>query len=210
MGLLLSAVAVIGILHTIVPDHWAPIAVLARQQGWTRRHTAWTAAGAGLGHTLSTLLIGAFAWIAGIAAAARYGHYVNILSGVALIAFGAWIAISSLREARESEEQLESEAAAQARTIATRTSIMLIVGSSPSVEALPTFFAAAPHGVYAELLLALVFAATTIGTYVVTTLVSTAGLERLRISALERYGEVISGAFVALVGAVFLFIGAST
>ncbi|MBV8281268.1 MAG: hypothetical protein JO347_04290 [Candidatus Eremiobacteraeota bacterium] len=205
MGLLLAAVAVIDILHTIVPDHWAPIAVLARQQGWSRRHTAWTAAGAGLGHTLSTLAIGAVAWLAGIAAAQRYGHEANVVSGVLLIAFGSWIAISSLREAREPEQELESDVAAEAKKIATRTSIMLIVGSSPSVEALPTFFAAAPHGAFAELALAIVFAATTIGTYVATTLLSAAGLERLRIGALERYGEVISGVFVALVGAVFLF-----
>jgi len=206
VGLLLVAVAVIGVLHTLVPDHWAPIALLARQQGWTRRHTALTAAGAGLGHTLSTLAIGAVAWLVGVAAAQRYGHYVNIASGLALIAFGLWIAISSLREAREPEAELESEVAAEAKKIATSTSIMLVIGSSPSVEALPTFFAAAKYGIYAELALAIVFTATTIGTYVATCLLSAAGLERLRIGPLERYGEVISGAFVALVGAVFLFL----
>lgn len=206
MALLLLAVAVIGVLHTLAPDHWAPIAVLARQQRWTRRQTAWTAAGAGLGHTLSTLAIGAIAWLAGIAAAARYGHYVNIASGIALIAFGAWIAVSAWREAREPESELESEVVAEAKKIATRTSIMLVIGSSPSVEALPTFFAAAKFGGYAELALAAVFAATTIGTYVATCVLSAAGLERLRIGPLERYGEVISGTVVALIGAVFLFL----
>ena len=206
MLLLLLAVAIIGVLHTIVPDHWAPIAVVARQQRWTRRQTAWTAAGAGLGHTVSTLAIGAIAWLVGVAAAQRYGHYVNIASGVALIGFGLWIAIGALREARETEAELESEVVAEAKKIATRTSIMLVLGSSPSVEALPTFFAAAKFGVWAELALAIVFAATTIGTYVVTCVLSAAGLERLRLTPLERYGEVISGGFVAIVGAVFLFL----
>jgi putative Mn2+ efflux pump MntP len=206
MGLLLVAVAVIGILHTLAPDHWGPIAVLARQQRWSRRRTASVAAGAGLGHTLSTLAIGAIAWLAGIAAAQRYGHYANVASGIALIAFGLWIAISALREAREPEEELESEVAAQAKKIAARTSLMLIVGSSPSIEALPTFFAAAKFGVYAELALAVVFGATTIGTYVLTCVLSAAGLEHLRIAPLERYGEVISGGVVALIGAVFLFL----
>jgi putative Mn2+ efflux pump MntP len=206
MLLLLVAVAIIGVLHTIVPDHWAPIAVVARQQRWTLRHTAWTAAGAGLGHTLSTLAIGFVAWLVGVAAAQRYGHYVNVASGLALIAFGLWIAISALREARESEAELESEVAAEAKKIATRTSIMLVLGSSPSVEALPTFFAAAKFGGWAEVALAIVFAATTIGTYVVTCVLSAAGLEKLRLTPLERYGEVISGGFVAIVGAVFLLL----
>lgn len=206
MPLLLVAVALIGVLHTLAPDHWAPIAVLSRQQRWTRRQTAWTAAGAGLGHTLSTLAIGAIAWIIGVAAAQRYGHYVNVASGVALIGFGLWIALSALREAREPQEELESEVVAEAKKIATRTSIMLVIGSSPSVEALPTFFAAAKYGVYNELALALIFAATTIGTYVLTCVLSAAGLERLRMGPLERYGEVISGSIVALVGAVFLFL----
>jgi putative Mn2+ efflux pump MntP len=206
MLLLLAAVAIIGVLHTIVPDHWAPIAVVARQQRWTLRQTAWTAAGAGLGHTLSTLAIGAIAWLVGVVAAQRYSHYVNIASGIALIIFGLWIAISALREARESQAELESEVVAEAKKIATRTSIMFVLGSSPSVEALPTFFAAAKFGVWAEIALAIVFAATTIGTYVVTCVLSAAGLEKLRLTPLERYGEVISGGFVALVGAIFLFL----
>jgi len=38
--LLIGAVISVGILHTIVPDHWVPITLIARQQGWTLRETA--------------------------------------------------------------------------------------------------------------------------------------------------------------------------
>jgi hypothetical protein len=31
--LLVLTVATVGVLHTMVPDHWAPIIVLARRQG---------------------------------------------------------------------------------------------------------------------------------------------------------------------------------
>jgi hypothetical protein len=34
--LLVGAVAAVGVLHTIVPDHWVPIALIARQRGWDR------------------------------------------------------------------------------------------------------------------------------------------------------------------------------
>jgi hypothetical protein len=35
---------------------------------------------------------------------------------------------------------------------------------------------------------------------------STAGLQRVKVGAFERYGEVLSGAFIAAIGLVFLFV----
>lgn len=55
---------------------------------------------AGTGHPVSTLPIGPVVWIAGVAFATRFGNLVSIVSSIALIAFGAWIAFSSLRELR--------------------------------------------------------------------------------------------------------------
>src|SRR5260221_6119030 len=98
--LLVGAVAVVGVLHTIVPDHWVPITLIARQRGWSQRETALAALQAGAGHVASTLLIGLVVWFAGIAVALRFGHLVEIASSIALIAFGGWIAISAWRELR--------------------------------------------------------------------------------------------------------------
>ena len=49
----------------------------------------------------------------------------------------------------------------------------------------------------------LVFALSTIATYVALCVYSSAGLQRLRLGAVERYGEVLSGAVIALVGVLF-------
>jgi len=38
--LLVYAVIAVGVLHTVVPDHWLPLTILARQQGWSRGETA--------------------------------------------------------------------------------------------------------------------------------------------------------------------------
>jgi hypothetical protein len=35
-ALLVGAVLAVGILHTIVPDHWVPVTLIARQRGWSR------------------------------------------------------------------------------------------------------------------------------------------------------------------------------
>ena len=81
---MLAAVAV-GVFHTMVPDHWAPLALIARQRGWSLARTARAAALAGVGHTVSTLAIAVVVWFAGVAAAARLGNLVEMLVSAALI-----------------------------------------------------------------------------------------------------------------------------
>jgi hypothetical protein len=84
-----------------------------------------------------------------------------------------------------------------------RTALLLIMGSSPMVEGIPAFLAAGKYGTGLIAAMAVVFAISTIATYVVLCVYSTAGLQRLRLGAVERYGEVLSGAFIALVGVAF-------
>ncbi len=74
------------------------------------------------------------------------------------------------------------------------------------IEGIPAFFAAARFGVGQLIAMAAVFAATTIATYVILVVASLAGLQRLALGPLERYGELISGGFIALLGLFFLFV----
>jgi ABC-type nickel/cobalt efflux system permease component RcnA len=198
--LLVAAVIAVGVLHTLVPDHWVPITLIARQRGWTRMQTARAAFGAGLGHTLSTLAIGLVVWVAGVVAAQRFGTIVSLISSLALIGFGAWIAFGAWREMREHEHRpahLHDDRGS-------RTTLVLILGSSPMVEGIPAFLAAAKFGPGLIAVMSVCFAVTTIVTYVALCTLSTAMLERLHLGPLERYGEILSGLFIVVVGIVFL------
>ena len=285
--LLIGAVAAVGILHTVVPDHWAPIALIARQRGWSKAETARASFQAGIGHVLSTLLIAGLVWLAGVAVASRFGHIVDTAASIALVAFGGWIAISAWRELsgggghgrhahthhtvfaehdhgdghdhehdydhRHEQEPvddplyapLRGDVAVLARHLhvhrhgrgtahahwhdhtaetahamtaiaeskppqhehrhktTARTALLLILGSSPMIEGIPAFFAAGQFGIGLVIVMSLVFAASTIATYVLLCVCSTAGLQRVRLGAFERYGEVLSGGFIALVGVAF-------
>jgi len=217
-ALLVLAVVAVGILHTLVPDHWAPIALLTRQAGWTRVQTARAAFIAGFGHTVSTLAIGIIVWLAGVAFAERFGRDVSVASSLALIGFGAWIAISSWREARgaahhhhglgeEHDREHDVDIAGGAARLAkpnARMALLLILGSSPMIEGIPAFFAASKFGFGLIALMSVLFAASTIVTYMVLCVYSHAALERVSFGPLEKYGEVLSGAFIAIVGVVFL------
>jgi hypothetical protein len=277
--LLIGAVTAVGILHTVVPDHWVPITLIARQRGWSKRETTAAALCAGIGHVLSTLAIGAAVWLAGVAVAERFGHLVDIASSLAMIGFGGWIALSAWGELhasaaggpdpdhdpghkhshaqRDRARQMVLEPAppddrlylpmhggaavltrhahahrhrggwvhahwhdhiaATDHTIfagavplhvhrhrtSGRTALLLVLGSSPMVEGIPAFFAAAKYGAALIGVMAVLFAAGTIATYVALCVSSSAGLQRLQFGAVERYGEVLSGVVIALVGLAF-------
>jgi hypothetical protein len=199
--LLVGAVVAVGVLHTLVPDHWAPIAMLARGAHWTPLRTARAAAIAGLGHTLSTLAIGIVVWFAGVVLAVRFGHLVSLLSSAALIGFGLWIAIASLREMRAGTGSADPVPRDRPNR---RVALLLILGSSPMLEGIPAFFAAARFGAGLLAIMALCFGLSTIATYVALCVASGAALQSLSLGRLERYGEVLSGAVITVVGVVFL------
>jgi hypothetical protein len=254
--LLIGAVAAVGVLHTVVPDHWVPITLIARQRGWTQAETARIALKAGVGHVLSTLAIAAIVWLAGVVVAQRLGHWVDTIASVALVGFGLWIAISAWRdlhghsghghshghshdlahgvgsnavhgpelqqlktETIDHEGHVHSSSAqftehehgpaghghnhSHTDKSKNRTALLLILGSSPMIEGIPAFFAASKYGAGVLILMSLVFGATTIATYVLLCVYSVAGLQRVSLGPLERYGEVLSGGFIALIGLVF-------
>jgi hypothetical protein len=233
--LLIATVLAVGVLHTLVPDHWAPIVVLGRQQGWSVLRTARAAALAGVGHVTTTLLLGLILWAVGASLAVRYAHLVSLAAAVALVLFGGWIAYGGWRELNEhpghghshmghahvhrhsdathhvhwhehhAEDWHATDGGVAAfhehdHAIAGRTALLLILGSSPMVEGIPAFFAASPYGARLLAVMAAVFALSTIVTYVGVSVAGIAGLQRISIGPLERYGEVASGIFVALVG----------
>ena len=318
--LLIAAVGGVGVLHTMVPDHWVPITLIARQRGWSRTETAWVAFRAGIGHVLSTLAIALVIWIAGVAFATRFAQWVDTLASLALIGFGGWIGVSAWRDLHGADqhghhhthahaiggparanpihgpdlERVETEAgpvdlsifeeavpprfrltgavggsvrveterddrsrqdfrcldrgeywesvdvipephqftvtvtlqqgaATRSHTVRftehahgghvqghgaaektkSRTALLLVLGSSPMVEGIPAFFAASKYGVGVIAVMSVVFGVATIATYVLLSVGSTAGLQRVNLGPLERYGEVLSGGFIALVGLAF-------
>lgn len=71
------------------------------------------------------------------------------------------------------------------------------------VEGIPAFFAARKYGVGTITVMSLVFGAATIATYVLLCVSSAQGLQRVSLGPMERYGEVLSGAVMAVRGLMF-------
>ncbi|GAC1401034.1 MAG: hypothetical protein NVSMB49_14580 [Ktedonobacteraceae bacterium] len=93
--LLLGAAATVAILHSILPDHWVPLAVVARTQRWSIRRVARVSALASVGHVVASLILGGIVALIGLqfqrALDTQQGHIVGgilILTGIGFLLWG--------------------------------------------------------------------------------------------------------------------------
>ncbi len=55
--LLLGAAAAVAVLHSILPDHWVPLAVVGRTQRWSLVRVARVSALASAGHVVASVVL---------------------------------------------------------------------------------------------------------------------------------------------------------
>lgn len=100
--MLAGTAATLGLVHTVIgPDHYLPFIVIGRARGWTLRKTLGVAFLAGLGHILSSVVLG-FAGIALGVAVARLEGVESTRGEIAawlLIGFGFAYFIWGMRRA---------------------------------------------------------------------------------------------------------------
>jgi nickel/cobalt transporter (NicO) family protein len=92
--LLLIAAGTVGFLHSILPDHWVPLAVVARTQRWTIARTARTSLLASVGHVLTSIVLGGMIALVGLqfrrAFETGQGHIVGVVLVLTGIGFLIW------------------------------------------------------------------------------------------------------------------------
>jgi ABC-type nickel/cobalt efflux system permease component RcnA len=98
VALAASAVSV-GALHSLAPDHWAPLAAVARVQGWSRGRTARVTLLCGFGHVSVSVLLAVLALASGSALFEAFGRRLEPAAALLLAAFGFVYGAWGLRQA---------------------------------------------------------------------------------------------------------------
>lgn len=93
---LLVAAGGVGFGHAVLPDHWAPIAVLGRARGYPARRVARLSALAGVAHVLVSVVLGAVVVAVGLQFRATVSSIEGVLVGGILIATGIGFAALEL------------------------------------------------------------------------------------------------------------------
>ena len=94
--LLLVAGAALGCFHAALPDHWVPIAVVARANRWPIRQVVKTSLWAGTGHVVGSLLLGVLIIAIGfgvqsiVAVEGKIVGLFLVATGIGFLAWGLW------------------------------------------------------------------------------------------------------------------------
>jgi hypothetical protein len=93
--LLMIGAATVGIVHSILPDHWVPLAVVARSQHWSLARLARVTTLAAGGHVLTSVVLGGLVALIGLQfqkqIETQQGHIVGgvlVFTGLGFLIWG--------------------------------------------------------------------------------------------------------------------------
>lgn len=232
-ALLVATAAGIALLHTLAgPDHYLPFIMMSRARQWPLRLSLLVTFLCGLGHVLSSVVLGAVGVAIGVAVSRLEGIEGTrgeiaawMLIGFGIL-YGAWgirharrgrtHAHAHLHEASEPHahththvsEHAHMHAAPNERKSITPWVLFVIFVLGPCEPLIPLLmYPAARQNVLALVLVTLVFAVVTIATMATIVVAGAAGLRTLRLGFLERYMHAIAGGTIALSGLAIQFLG---
>jgi len=203
--MLMISAALAAILHTLVPDHEIPLAMIGRAQNWTLKKMAGITLIAGAIHISVSMGIGVIALVASVTLSQFAASSAQQISGFLLIAFGIAYAFFSWKRKRGSHSHSHPHSHTEHPVTQTGASwgawIVAIVGIAPCFTLIPVLVAAVPYGASTTLLVMLSYAVATIGMMVVLTSIALKAIEYVtRLAKIEKHMEILAGAVIFAVG----------
>ena len=200
----------VAFLHTVIPTHWLPFALVGRAQGWSRGKTLAVAAFAALGHVFTTLVLGALLTGMGLWIEHRFGR-LTLWIGALLILVGLYHLIRYVRLRRGGVAAEEARAQHKVRKVygsdvAAIVALFSIVALSPGETFLSVYLAAIRFGWGGFALLSVVLAVGTIIGMVLFTAISFWGASKLPLRALERHEAGVLAAVLFVMGIAVMVI----
>ena len=229
--ILAGTAATIGFVHTVLgPDHYLPFIVLSKARGWSSRKTALVTALCGLGHVLSSVVIGLIGILVGVALF-RLEAIESVRGEVAawlLMSFGfayfVWGLHRAFRNKTHEHSHVHADGIVHSHThghagdhahvhdaksqSVTPWILFLIFVFGPCEPLIPILmFPAARGSVLHAAAIAGIFAVATIGTMLTVVMATYFGLSKVRVAAMERYSHALAGFALFASGGAITFLG---
>ena len=229
---LLSVTAIsIGFIHTILgPDHYLPFIVLSQAKKWSLRKTMIITFLCGLGHVLSSVVLG----LIGIAVGISVTKLVSVesfrgnIAAWLFIAFGLVYMIISIRnliknrkhthshfhidvEKHDHEHDHHKEHSHIHHEEIVKTTpwiLFLVFVFGPCEPLIPVLmYPAAQSNIAGSVMVSVLFSAATIGTMMSVVLAFKLGLNKINLKPVEKYSHLIAGTMIFISGLAIQFMG---
>jgi len=228
--LLSITAAAIGLLHTLLgPDHYLPFIVMSKARGWSLRKTSLVTLACGVGHIMSSVVLGLVGVAFGVAVFKLEAFEASRgnLAGWVLIAFGLLYFVWGLRKAIQNRPHThlhlhDGLAHVHGHTHAKEHShvhgadsrnvtpwiLFTIFVLGPCEPLIPILmYPAAKSSMLGLIIVTAVFGLTTIATMMAVVVVSSYGLNLLPLKKLERFSHALAGGAIAASGMAIQFLG---
>ena len=226
--LVLGAAVVVAILHSLLPDHWVPLAIVARTQRWSLLRVGRVTFLASLGHVVTSLILGGILALIGLQFQKQFetqqGHIIGAVLILTGIIFLIWGMVGHGPHGHQHEEghtpdhehdhdhdhdHTQDEIPVKERSGAKRLAAIVVpfgVAASPDFTILPVALAASAIGKGAIVAVLSVFAVVTIVTFVGLTIIATIAGYQIKGKWLENNANTITSLVLIAIGVV-AFIG---
>jgi len=221
-----------GVLHTLIgADHYVPFIAMSKARNWSMPRTLTITSLCGLGHVVSSVVLGLIGIAAGVAISRIEGIEGTRGAWAAwlMIAFGIVYALWGLKRAitgkththhhlhgdGEPHEHEHSHAGDHTHVHDEHTKrpitpwvLFVIFVFGPCEVLIPeVMYPAAKGSWWGVAVVTLVFGAATIGTMLITVALGAFGLKHVRLGFLERYAHVAAGVMIAGGGLAIQLLG---
>lgn len=222
--------ASMGFFHTIFgPDHYLPFIVMSKARGWSMPKTTFITFLCGLGHILSSVVLGFVGVILGIAVMKLevFESFRGNIAAWALISFGFVYFIWGMRKALRSKEHLhghDHEDGAHShhhshfgehahvhdakKANITPWVLFTIFVLGPCEPLIPLLmYPAAKNSIAGLFLVTAIFGGVTIITMISVVMLTSWGISFTSLGKLEKYTHALAGATICLSGLAIQFLG---
>lgn len=200
LGILCLSALSIGALHTAMgPDHYLPFIAMSKARSWSLQKTIWITLACGLGHVFSSIILGFLGIGCGIAlkslelAEAMRGDLAAWLLVVCGLVYMIWGIVSGMRNRDHHHVD-------QKGGNLTPWALFIIFIFGPCEPLIPMLmFPAATIGVGAALMVAAIFAITTLCTMLGMVVGALCGMKALHFKS-HRYTHAVAGGVMMACG----------
>jgi len=196
----------LSIVHALIPNHWIPMVLVGKTEGWSGKQTLWVTAIAGFAHVLSTISLGILIGTIGLNLSYHYQKFTAFAAPLILIFMG--VLYFGMEFSQGSHNHLPGKDKLKGKSKqAIILSMVVAMFFSPCLEVETYYFMAGAIGWQGILVVSIIYMTVSICGMLLMVRLGIKGIERYKWHFLEHHEKKITGTILITLGILTYYIG---